>query len=113
LTAARVNVGLHGQVAADVALARDLATKISSLSSRRLDRLRDGSLLGDVGERRFLLIVQRAGERDDPRDAVGGNLRRLVQLDIDVNRAEVPPFARATMRSVIAVQAARPESRSG
>src|SRR2546427_5300393 len=59
-----------------------------------LDRLRDGSLLGDIGQRRLLAVVQRPGERDRPRDAVAAAFGVFVQLEVDVNRAKLPSFAR-------------------
>src|SRR6267378_2474405 len=58
------------------------------------DRLRDGSLLDDIGQGRLLAVVQRPGERDGPRDAVAAAFGVFVQLEVDVNRTELPPFAR-------------------
>ena len=58
-----------------------------------LDRLRDGGLLRDVGQRRFLPIVKRCGQCDGAHDAVGSAFV-LVQLHVDVNRAQLPSFAR-------------------
>src|SRR5437879_8300575 len=59
-----------------------------------LDRLRDGSLLGDIGQRRLLPIVQRPSKRDGSRDAVAAAFGVFVQLEVDVNRTELPSFAR-------------------
>src|SRR6267378_3866069 len=58
-----------------------------------LDRLRDGSLLGDIGQRRLLAVVQRPGERDGPRDAVAAAFGVFVQLEVDVNRTQLPSLA--------------------
>src|SRR6267378_6699844 len=58
-----------------------------------LDRLRDGSLLGDIGQRRLLAVVQRPVDRDGPRDAVAAAFGVFVQLEVDVNRTKLPSLA--------------------